>query len=91
MGCNPAVSGAVVVGVPDDMRGQRIIAGILPACGGLSAAALTAGLNGLLPPEKRPQQYLALRSMPISDSGKISRHILLDWIASGDDRVEWLA
>lgn len=90
LSCIPAVSAAVVVGVPDDMRGQRITAGIMPACGGLTAAALTAGLDGLLPPGKRPQQYVSLKSMPLSDRGKVSRKMLLEWLASDDDRIEHL-
>lgn len=87
----PGVGAALVVGVPDDMRGQRIVAGILPSCGGLTAAGLAAGLEGLLPRKKRPFQYFVLKELPLTDRGKISRQIFLQWIRECDGLVQALA
>ncbi|MEX5294917.1 AMP-binding protein [Kocuria sp. CPCC 205268] len=83
----PGVADAVVAGLPDAQRGQRIVAGILPAPGGTDRRRLRAGLEGRLAPAKRPQQYVALDELPLTGSGKTSRALLRDWILEGDSRV----
>lgn len=87
----PGVSAAVAAGLPDDMRGQRVVAGILPACGAVSATQLRSGLYGLLARDKRPLQYFELAEMPVTDRGKISRRVLLEWIDSQDPRAKLMA
>lgn len=86
----PGVAAAVVAGVPDDMRGQRVVAGVIPSYGGVTAAALTAGLEGLLSRDKRPLQYFSIGILPLTDRGKVNRQLLLQWITSGDDRMQRL-
>ncbi|WP_255770182.1 class I adenylate-forming enzyme family protein [Pseudarthrobacter sulfonivorans] len=86
----PGVAAAIAAGMPDDIRGQRVVAGVVPSHGGISATQLKAGLEGSLSRDKRPVQYFSLTELPTTDRGKISRNILLEWIASHDTRVRHL-
>ncbi|MFY9634500.1 MAG: AMP-binding protein [Cellulosimicrobium cellulans] len=86
----PGVAAAVAAGMPDDIRGQRVVAGVVPAHGGISATQLKAGLENILARDKRPVQYFSLTELPTSDRGKVSRNILLEWIGSHDLRVRQL-
>jgi acyl-CoA synthetase (AMP-forming)/AMP-acid ligase II len=86
----PGVAAAVAAGMPDDIRGQRVVAGVVPAHGGISATQLKAGLENILARDKRPVQYFSLTELPTSNHGKVSRNILLEWIGSHDLRVRQL-
>ncbi len=86
----PGVSAAVAAGMPDELRGQRVVAGILPAFGAVTATQIRTGLDGLLAREKRPLQYYLLTELPVTDRGKVSRRVLLEWIADNDPRARIL-
>ena len=86
----PGVAAAVAAGLPDDIRGQRVVAGVVASHGGITATQLRAGLENILPRDKRPLQYFALTELPTTDRGKVSRNILLDWINSRDTRARHL-
>lgn len=81
------VAEVVVAGVPDDVRGQRIVAGIVPSHAGLGQLAVRAGLEGSLAPVKRPLQYLQLDTLPTTERGKLSRAEFQRWILEGDSRA----
>jgi long-chain acyl-CoA synthetase len=83
----PGVSAAVAAGMPDDLRGQRVVAGVVPSHGAVTATQLRAGLEEMLARDKRPLQYYLLTELPTTDRGKVSRSLLLDWIKSRDPRV----
>ncbi|MFF0989893.1 class I adenylate-forming enzyme family protein [Kocuria nitroreducens] len=83
----PGVADVVVAGLPDEVRGQRIVAGILRSSGGPDQARIRAGLERRLAPAKRPQQYWELRELPVTASGKLSRALFHEWILEGDARV----
>ena len=83
----PGVAAAVAAGMPDDLRGQRVVAGVVPSAGAVTATQLKAGLDNILARDKWPLQYYAVTELPITDRGKISRNLLLDWISSGDQRI----
>ncbi|MEW9873005.1 class I adenylate-forming enzyme family protein [Arthrobacter sp. HS15c] len=83
----PGVAAAIAAGMPDDLRGQRVVAGVVTAHGGISANQLKAGLENILARDKRPLQYFALSELPTTDRGKVSRNMLLEWIGSHDQRV----
>lgn len=91
LACVPGVSAAVAAGMVDDIRGQRVVAGILPAYGSVTATQVRTGLDGLLARDKRPLQYFTLSELPVTDRGKVSRQILLDWIKNNDARAKPLA
>ncbi|MDP9696062.1 UNVERIFIED_ORG: acyl-CoA synthetase (AMP-forming)/AMP-acid ligase II [Arthrobacter globiformis] len=86
----PGVASAIAAGMDDDLRGQRVVAGIVPSHGGVTATQLKTGLEDVLAKDKRPLQYYALDELPVTDRGKVSRRLLLDWIAARDSRVRHL-
>ncbi|ACL39827.1 AMP-dependent synthetase and ligase [Pseudarthrobacter chlorophenolicus A6] len=83
----PGVSAAIAAGMPDDLRGQKVVAGVVPSHGGITATQLRSGLEDILARDKRPLQYFVLAELPVTDRGKVSRSLLLDWIANRDPRV----
>jgi len=86
----PGVAAAVAAGMPDDLRGQRIVAGVVASQGGLTATQLRAGLEDILSRHKRPLQYYLLPELPTTDRGKVSRSLLMEWINARDPRVRAL-
>ncbi len=87
----PGVAAAVAAGMPDDLRGQRVVAGVVPSHGAITATQLRAGHRG------RPGhatsarcEYFALTELPLTDRGKISRQLLLDWVDRNDPRIRRL-
>ncbi|MGG5172581.1 class I adenylate-forming enzyme family protein [Pseudarthrobacter sp. J1738] len=76
------VEAAVVTSVKDEMRGERIIAAIVPSHGAVSAAQLRLGLDSVLDKTKQPLQFYSLSTLPLTDRGKVSRAILREWVAS---------
>ncbi|MCR1160148.1 AMP-binding protein [Paenarthrobacter sp. UW852] len=84
----PGIEVAVAAGAPDDIRGQKVIAGVVPAYGAVTATQLRTGLDGLLARDKWPLQFFVLAELPMTDRGKISRGVLLDWIKNHDSRAQ---
>ncbi|WP_415856006.1 class I adenylate-forming enzyme family protein, partial [Sinomonas sp. G460-2] len=76
----PGVAEVVVAGVPDDIRGQRVVAGVVPSHAGLCQLQLRAGLEGRLAPAKRPLQYVELAELPVTERGKLSRAEFQRWV-----------
>lgn len=87
IGSVPGVAEAVVVGLPDPSRGQRLVAGVLLEDEGADRQSLRAALETMLASTKRPQQYWRLGELPVTGGGKISRAVLRSWIEEGDPRA----
>lgn len=83
----PGVETAVAVGMPDDLRGHRVVAGVVPSCGGLTATTLNSALAALLSNDKRPLHYYLLSQIPLTDRGKVDRKIFLELISNNDARL----
>jgi 2-furoate---CoA ligase len=74
---SPLVAGVAVIGMPDERLGARIVAFIEPAARAPSPDELDeACLNGGLARFKRPREYVLVKSIPRSASGKILRRRL---------------
>lgn len=86
----PGVAAVVAAGQSDDLRGQRVVAAVLPSHGGVTGTQLRAGVEDVLARNKRPLDYYLLAELPLTDRGKISRPLLLEWIARGDPRLRRL-
>ncbi|SHK29259.1 Acyl-CoA synthetase (AMP-forming)/AMP-acid ligase II [Shimia gijangensis] len=78
------VTGAVVFGVPDAMRGQRLIAVV---SGSISRDALRMHLKDILPNYKIPRHFYNIDAWPYTGSGKIARATLLTWLQQKDARL----
>jgi len=86
----PGVAAAVAAGMLDDLRGQRVVAGVVPSHGAVTATQLRSGIDDVLARNKRPLEYFVLTELPLTDRGKISRQLLLEWIARNDPRIRRL-
>lgn len=93
----------VVTGISDPVRGQRVVAGIYSsasrldgdhsATGSTTACAVSfmAALRHVastLTAQQRPTRYFEMLELPLTNSGKISRAILSQWINEGDTRAQ---
>lgn len=69
---HPGIAEALVVGVPDEQWGQRVVAYIIRADDALSAAACEAHcrVHPMLAPYKRPRAYRFVDTLPLTATGK---------------------
>ena len=78
----PGVKSAAVVGVPDNVLGERPVAWIVPVSSGSRAIELEAALREVsaadLPRHKQPSEYFVVDEMPLGPTGKIARRRLKD-------------
>jgi 2-furoate---CoA ligase len=70
------IAGCAVVGLPDERLGEKVVAFIEPAGAPDPAALDAACLHHGLPRFKRPRDYVFVRAIPRSASGKILRRRL---------------
>ena len=77
----PGVRSAAVVGVLDEVLGERPVAYVVPtseAAPGDVEATLRAACTALLPRQKQPSEFRLVGEMPLGPTGKISRRLLKD-------------
>ncbi len=73
----PGVASAAVVGMPDERLGSRVVAFVEPASAEVSVEAIDAAcLETGLARFKRPREYVIVRQIPRSASGKLLRRKL---------------
>ena len=80
----------MVTGIPDGLRGQRIVAAFHAGGTGGTGACIVRALRrnaGKLPAAQKPTGYYELADLPLTGSGKASRLLLGRWIAEGDPRA----
>ncbi|WP_230011683.1 class I adenylate-forming enzyme family protein, partial [Microbacterium sp. Bi128] len=65
----PGVAAAVAAGMLDDLRGQRVVAGVVPSHGAVTATQLRSGIDDVLARNKRPLEYFVLTALPLTDRG----------------------
>jgi acetyl-CoA synthetase len=77
---HPAVSEAAVIGVPDELKGEGIVAFVVLKCGFAPnddiEQELASHLIESLGPTFKPQAVRAVRELPKTQSGKIVRRLL---------------
>lgn len=70
------VAEVAVVGLPDDLHGQRVVAAVVPRTS-LDVAALDAHVRGHLSGYKVPSEYVVVDRLPVNvTTGKIDRRAL---------------
>jgi long-chain acyl-CoA synthetase len=76
LGAMPGIADAHVLGVPDALRGQHIVACIVPRTTELDAVAVRQFCAARLAPYKIPRSVLILRALPLTARGKLDRRAL---------------
>lgn len=64
---------AVVIGVPDDLHGHKLVAVVTPENKALTESQILAKTADILPHYKVPSKLVLVRSVPKTNSGKINR------------------
>ena len=82
----PGVAAAVVTGLPDPVRGTRVVAAVMSGLD-TDAARIRSHIAPLLAAPHRPRAYYTLTELPLTPAGKLSRALLRRWIEDGDPRV----
>ncbi|MFA6446627.1 MAG: acetate--CoA ligase [Patescibacteria group bacterium] len=80
LGQHPSVVEAAVVGIPDEIAGQKIIAFVIPHTGAVSdeelVVVLKAHVGASLSPVAKPKKIFFVSDLPKTRSGKIIRRLL---------------
>ncbi len=80
-----AVENAVVLGVKDAHLGAKLVA--IVSGTNIIEAELLAHCRQSLPSYAMPKAIYEVQSWPMTESGKISKKILMDWLANNDDQL----
>lgn len=84
---HPQVEGAVVLGIPDSMFGERIVCVCELAEGStLNFAELVSWASDRLPPYELPRDMLVLSQIPRNAMGKVNKVEVRDLFLQGLDR-----
>ena len=81
----PGVRSAAVVGVADEVLGERPVAYVVTDAAAVASeveAALSEACAARLPRHKRPSEFCLVAEMPLGPTGKISRRQLKDLVSS---------
>ncbi len=82
----PGVRSAAVVGLTDEVLGERPVAYVVPECGAVAGEiekVLRAACAQQLPRHKQPSEFWLVDEMPLGPTGKISRRLLKESVAAG--------
>lgn len=74
---HPDVEGVIVIGVPDERRGQRLVACVVPVPGAdLNVEDIVNHARTHLAPFQIPEEFLQLEVLPTTANGKVSREAM---------------
>jgi long-chain acyl-CoA synthetase len=85
LGAHPLVAHIAVVGAPDSLYGERVVAFltlIADADPGAALEAIRGYAGSALPEIARPKKYILRTEMPLGPTGKIQKHKLLEELTS---------
>ncbi|GAA1479862.1 fatty acid--CoA ligase [Gordonia sinesedis] len=80
---HPGVWDCAVIGVPDDIWGESVLAYVVPRTSGLQPGDVARFLRGRLAAFKSPMRYRLVTEIPRNVSGKVLRRELRDTYAAG--------
>jgi long-chain acyl-CoA synthetase len=83
---HPAVVDVSVVGLPDDIYGERVVAAVISDDATLDVDSLRLHAERSLTAYKRPSDYVKVDHFPVTGTGKVDRRSLAAQLAVG--RVE---
>ena len=75
---HPKVESSAVTGIPDAVRGEAVVAYIIPSDDSLTVAELVDHCNAsdMLSGYKRPRYYRFVRELPMTATGKLQHYIV---------------
>jgi malonyl-CoA/methylmalonyl-CoA synthetase len=73
---HPDVVDAAVIGVPDDLWGERVVAFVVPASPSVTSESIGAFARGRLAPYKRPKELHLVAELPRNSMGKVLKQEL---------------
>jgi acyl-CoA synthetase (AMP-forming)/AMP-acid ligase II len=80
----PGVAEVAVIGVPDEMLGERVVAYIIPKQGAeLDRGQLKAHCLAAMPFVRVPKEFVLVSELPQTASGKVSRSKLKEEVLAG--------
>ncbi|MHB1126814.1 MAG: class I adenylate-forming enzyme family protein [Bacillota bacterium] len=74
----PGLTESAVMGVPDPLRGQKVVAWVVSSNPDLTLKQIKAFCREHLPRHSRPQEFIFLEEMPRNTSGKLDRRGLME-------------
>ena len=84
---HPAIADCAVLGIPDDVYGERILALVETTGGGrVDAHGLDAHCRAHLASFKCPEHYRFVAALPRDPNGKVRKGQLREWLRSGGTR-----
>jgi len=85
---HPKVQESVVVGVPDELRGETVVAYVVKEDQSLTARELAAHCSdrAILAPYKRPRYYRFVDELPYTATGKKKHYVVRQMAAEERDR-----
>ena len=72
------VEDVAVIGVPDSLRGEEVVAFIVPATGVISEE-VESDVRQSIPHENQPKYFRYIDAIPLTDCSKIDKELLKEW------------
>ncbi|MDQ7910836.1 AMP-binding protein [Phytohabitans sp. ZYX-F-186] len=83
---HPAVTGAAVVGLPDERWGEQVAAVLTADPAAVDAQALHDYVRAHLAPHKTPKRWFVTDVLPCTPSGKIQKFVVVERLRAGEFR-----
>ena len=74
----PTVEDVAVIGVPDSLRGEEVVAFIVPATG-VTSEEVEYDVRQSIPHENQPKYFRYIDAIPLTDCSKIDKELLKEW------------
>jgi acyl-CoA synthetase (AMP-forming)/AMP-acid ligase II len=85
---HPVIQQAVVLGIPDERRGDRLVAVLV--CDDLSQRQIRDWMRSRVSRAKCPHDYYRVDNLPVAVSGKCDRRVLEQWVMDAVQQLEFL-
>ena len=72
------IEDVAVIGVPDPLRGEEVVAFIVPA-EGVTVSEVEFDVRRAIPHEAQPKYLRYIDAIPLTDSSKIDKELLKEW------------
>ena len=83
---HPSAEEAIVLGLPEQRLGTELVA-IVKAAHGQDVTTVPTSCSEQLPRYKIPRRFYVVDQWPMTNSGKISRRTLEDWLAESNPKL----